>query len=439
MSYREIRRIISSYLYFYGAILSLPLMLSAYYQFRIDNTTHPQPHSTFAFGFTITICLGLAWLLAGRRKGKEPSIVYRQREALVSAVLIWIITPAIGALPFVFSGTLDRFDQAYFEASSGFTTTGATVLEAKKYDAQTGEEIPIKRSFCGTNLNTYTFYGNITPVEDPVTGKRLEGIEAVGHALLFWRSLMQWIGGMGIIVLFVAILPEIGVQGKFLFQTETPGPIKDGFKPRIKETALQLWAIYLFLTVLQVGLLLVFSREITLLDAITLSFSTLSTGGFSMHNENIAYYQNTHIEWIILIFMLLGSLNFSLYYHLLKGKFYRLFNSELIAYLLLVAILGIFVVYQLVGSPDISIQGENVGRYSFAKALRIGFFQLVSTQTSTGFFIDPYDLWPYPVQVLLLIAMYLGGMSGSTTGGMKIIRIQLLFQLAKSKIESILF
>lgn len=436
MFYREIRRIISSYLYFYASILCLPLILAAYYQFRISDMNHPQPHTTLAFASTIVICLGLAWIL-GRGTGKAPAMLYRQREALASVVIIWILTPAIGALPFVFSGTLERFDQAYFEVTSGFTTTGATVFEAKRYDPHTGQEIPIQRSYQGIHADAYTFYGTVKPVEDPFTGERLEGLEAVSCALLFWRSLTQWIGGMGIIVLFVAFLPELGIQSKFLFQTETPGPIKEGFKPRIKETALQLWAIYVILTLLEVVLLFAVNPEISLFDAVTIAFSTLSTGGFSVHDENIGYYQQTNTEWVVLIFMILGSINFSLYYYILKGKFYRIFDPELIGYLLILAILGLFVVFEIWETPQISFKGKDLETYTFAEALRIGLFQLVSTQTSTGFFVDPYDTWPYLVQVTLLIAMYLGGMSSSTAGGMKIIRIQILFEVAKSKIESI--
>lgn len=437
MSYKEIRRIISSYLYLYAGILCLPFLLAAYYQFRIeDATTHPQPHVTLAFFYTICICLSLAYFLA-KETNTNSTIIYRQREALVCVIIIWFLTPLIGALPFLFSGTLERFDQAYFEATSGFTTTGATILEAKKYDTQTGKEIPIHRSYCGLEKNFYTFYGTVKPVNDIYTGKFLEGIEAVSRALLFWRSLMQWIGGMGIIVLFVAFLPELGIQGKFLFQTETPGPLKEGLKPRIKETALQLWAIYTTLTLLEIVLLLFVNPQMPLFDAVTLALSTLSTGGFSVHNENIAYYQQANTEWVILLFMILGSLNFSLYYYMLKGKFYRLFEPELITYLFILAIFGYFIVLKLWGIPQIPIIGETLENYTYAEALRIGFFQLVSTQTSTGFFVNLYDNWPYSVQVILLIVMYMGGMSGSTSGGLKIIRLQILFGTAKSKIKSI--
>lgn len=435
MAYREILRILSSYFYFFAALLCLPLLLAAYYQFRIELNTHPQQHATAAFAYTFFICFILAWLCA-KGAGKTLSVVYRQREALFSVVLIWFLTPVIGALPFIFTGTLERFDQAYFEATSGFTTTGATVLEAKRYDS-TGKEISIKKTYPGTQPVTYEFYGTVKPVKDASTGKTLEGIEAVGRALLFWRSLTQWIGGMGIIVLFVAFLPELGVKGKFLFQTETPGPLKEGFKPRIKETALQLWKIYLGLTLLEILLLLIVNPNMLVFDAVTLSLSTLSTGGFSIHNENVGYYQHSATEWIILIFMILGSINFALYYSLLLGKLYRIFDSQLICFLTILVLLGCFVSWHIWGISNISTTGDNLGIYSGGKALRIGLFQLISAQTSTGFFISDYDTWPLVVQAVIFISMFLGGMSGSTAGGLKIIRLQIITQVVKAKIESI--
>lgn len=436
MSYREIRRLISSFLYFYSAILSLPFFIALYFQVRISEISHPQPHSTMAFGLTVAISLGCAWLL-GRNAGKASAMIYRHREALAAVVLIWVIAPAIGALPFVFSGTLERFDQAYFEAVSGFSTTGATVLESKQYDPMTGEEILIHQDFVGTHKGSYEYYGTVRPVDDPLTGEQLVGVEAVGPALLFWRSFMQWIGGVGIVVLFVALLPELGIQGKFLFQSETPGPVKEGFKPRIKETAVQLWAVYAILTFLEVLFLFAADPSIPLFDAVTLSFSTLSTGGFTVHNESVAFYHKAGVEWVVLIFMVFGGINFSLYYYIMIGKFYRIFDRELLGYLGFLIFLGLLVVFNLWGIPQQTLLGEILDPYSFTEALRIGLFQLVSIQTSTGFSVNDYDVWPNMTHVIFLVAMYLGGMSGSTAGGMKIIRIQILFKSAKAKIESV--
>src|SRR5262249_13177207 len=158
----------------------------------------------------------------------------------------------------------------------GFTTSGATMMEAKKFDQQTGEEIPIVKTIPGVIPTTYTYWGTLDPVRDPVTNEILyEGIEAVSKALLFWRSLTNWIGGMGIVVLFVAILPALGVGGKILLQTEMPGPIKDSLTPRIKETALHLWKIYVGLSLLEVALLIITNPKMKWLDAWTIMFSTI--------------------------------------------------------------------------------------------------------------------------------------------------------------------
>lgn len=434
MFYREILRILSSYLFLYAAVLGVPFILAAYYQFVADPLKHPQPASTLAFAYTIALCLGLAFLFKqGVRQAK--AALYR-RESLATAVIIWFLTPAIGCLPFLFSGTLERVDQAYFEAASGFTTTGATVLEAKKYDPETGKEVPIRRTYCGMQQTTYEFYGTVAPVTNAL-GEQFEGIEAVNHALLFWRSLMQWLGGMGILVLFVAFLPELGVKGKFLFQTESPGPIKEALTPRITETALQLWQIYVGLTIAEIILLLVTNRQMSLFDAVTITLATVSTGGFSVRNENLGYYHNFHTEWIVLVFMILGSINFSFYYYIIKGKIYRLFEPEFALYMVLLFVLGSFIAWNLIGVERITLTGESEGIYSWREAIHMGFFQLISAQTSTGFFLADYDHWPAIVQAIILVAMYLGGMAGSTAGGIKIVRFYMLFQIIKSKVESI--
>jgi trk system potassium uptake protein len=432
MLYREIIKILSSYFFLYAMILGVHFGLAAYYQFFVDPRLHPQPHSTGAFFLTLTICLGLAGLC--HQFSKEAKAPLYRRESLVTVALIWFITPAIAALPFLFSRTLERFDQAYFEMTAGFTTTGASILEAKHYDPQTGEETPIHKTYCGIQDATYVYYGNISPVVDPVTGDTLEGLEAVGRALLIWRSMTQWLGGIGIIVLFVALLPALGMGGKMLFQTETPGPIKEGVVPRIKETAALTGKIYLGLTLLAIFALMMTNANISLFDAFTTALSTVSTGGFSVHNDNIAFYQSASTEWVILIFSFLGSVNFSLYYHMMRGKFFRLFDTELLIYVVLICLFSLFVGYQLVGWP---ISLEQTGVYSWTEAIRSGFFQVVSAQSSAGFFIDDYDKWPYITHVILLFAMYIGGMAGSTAGGLKVIRMHMLFQIAKNKIESV--
>lgn len=435
MLYRQIIKTLGSYLFLFTAVLLLPFSVAAYYQFFASTVDHPQIHSTIAFGITLLISLGLACLCSIFTRHESSTLA--RHEALATVVLIWLITPFLGCLPFILTGTIERFDQAYFEMVSGFTTTGATIMDAKQYDSLTGTEIPIERSYCGMENVTYTFYGTIKPVINEISGEKLEGIEAVSRALLFWRSLSQWLGGVGIVVFFVAFLPAIGIGGKALFQTETSGLIKEGITPRIKETANKLLKIYMGLTVIQVIALFWADSKIGWLDAITTSFSSISVGGFSIHNNNVAYYQNPTIEWIILVFILLGSLNFYLYYPILRGKFYRLVDREFIIYLSIILVLGSFISWNLVGWKQISFEGENLGVYSVSEAIRAGFFQLVSAQSSAGFFTANYDTWPTILQMILLLSMYLGGMAGSAAGGLKIIRVYLLFQLAKNKVESI--
>ncbi len=423
------------FLLLYALVLTIPMILAGYYQFFANPADYPQPPATGAFALTMLtcICLAIPCIILSR---KDRSNLHR-RDALIISVLIWFLTPAIGALPFIFSGTVQRFDQAYLESVSGFSTTGVSTFEAKQFDPQTGVEIPIKKTTYGIQENSYEFYGNINPVTNSHTGELLIGLEAVNRAILFWRNFTEWLGGIGIIVLFVAFLPALGVEGKFLFQTEMPGLEKTGFTPRIKETALQLLKIYVGLTFIQTVLLLLTNSKMGWLDAITISFSTLSTGGMTIHPNSIAYYNNIHTEWITLVFMILAGINFTLYYHVLKGKIFRLFDQEFILYLVLLIVFGVFTTSILVGQPQINLLNENLGVYSFFGAIRHGFFQIVSALTSTGLYTTNYETWPMVLQALILIAMFLGAMSGSTSGGIKLIRVYMLFQITKYKIESI--
>lgn len=225
MLYKDICKILSYYLFSFCIILILPLSVAFYYQFLESTAAHPQPHTFFAFLETLLICLGCAILLYFSSK-KEPIQQLFRREGLAAVVLIWFITPAIASLPYLLSDTLESPLHAYFEASSGFTTTGATIMQAKKFDA-TGKEIPYEETICGVHSITYTYFGTIDPIRDPETKAVLyEGIEAVSKALLFWRSLTQWLGGVGIIVLFVAILPALGVGGKTALSSRSSRPFK---------------------------------------------------------------------------------------------------------------------------------------------------------------------------------------------------------------------
>jgi len=436
MRFRDILQILSLYLFGFALILAIPLLLAFYYEF-VNPAAHPQPHSTLAFLISLVCCgaLGLLCHFFGNPKQKH---LYK-KEGIALVAIIWLITPAIAALPFVFSGTLTNPIQAYFEATSGLTTTGSTVLQAKAYDPKTSQEIPITATYGDlSKAITYSYYGTVAPVRNPETGEVLyNGIEAVSKALLFWRSFIQWLGGLGVIVLFVAILPSLGVSGKLLAQSEMPGPIKDAWTPRIKQTAIQLWSIYVVLTIVLIGLLMVTNMKMELLDAVTLSFSTLSTGGFSIRNESVAFYQNPVTDWIIIIFMVLGATNFSLFYSVFRGKMYRLYNVELFLFLGIILFSCALASWYLLGTTTGLLDGGKEQIDTIGKAIHYGSFHVISALTSTGFDTVNYDTWPSVVQALLLIVMFVGGMSGSTAGGIKIIRQYILFRIGQYKIESI--
>jgi trk system potassium uptake protein len=428
MLYRDIFKVMSLYLFGFSLSLLAPLCLAFYYQFYADARLHPQPHSTWAFFFSLTIslfCAGIFYFLSKESKG----ILYR-KEGFVVVSAIWLITPAMAALPFGLSGTLKNPLQAYFEMASGFTTTGISTMQAKKYAPDRGKEELIEVTIPGLQPVVYQYYGNIEPVRDPVTHEILyEGIEAVSQALLFWRSMTQWLGGMGVVVLFVAILPALGVGGRQLFQAEATGPIKESLTPRITETALHLWKIYLGLTILQIGVLKWVAPELSFLDLTTITFSTLATGGFSVLNDSLGGYHSLSVERVVMLFMILGSINFALYFAILRGKIYSLIEPEFFLFIVLVLISG--------GLAASFLLWQGYGNYTFSAALHYGFFHVISSMTTTGFATTTYELWPYSVQAVMLIVMYLGGMSGSTTGGMKTMRVYMIFQICKGKIESL--
>ncbi|NGX62233.1 MAG: Trk system potassium uptake protein TrkH [Chlamydiae bacterium] len=435
MLYRDICRTLAVYLWILLLPLCIPLFIAIYCEWIVGSSVYPQPPAGPAFLMTMLFTAllgGVFWLIGQKSTGH----LYR-REALLLVLLVYFLTPAIGALPFYLNETLENPIDAYFEATSGLTTTGASIIQAKQYDSETGKEIPIKKTFVTGEKTDYTYYGNIAPITDSKTQKTLTGVEALSPALLFWRALMQWLGGGGIVVMFVAILPALGVGGKVLVQTEITGPSKESMFPRIKETASQLWKVYLFLTLLEIFLLYFTNEEMSWFNASAISLSTISTGGFTPVNGGIASFNNPYTDWIIVIFMILGSISFAIYFVCMRGKFSRLKDPELRAFLLIILFSAIVSTWQLVGKAQEMLIGESTGTYNFWEAFRFGTFQVVSAQTSTGFTTANYDLWPFSVQVLMLILMYVGGMAGSTAGGLKVVRQQTFLKIMKGKIESI--
>jgi len=301
--------------------------------------------------------------------------------------LSWLLCGLVGSLPYIFSGVLtdqyhnwqNLFSAAIFESVSGFTTTGASIFV------------------------------------DP---------ESLPRAILFWRSLTHWLGGMGIVVLFVAILGSTGAAGKFLVSREVSGPLAESARPRIRQTALLLWKIYLSLSLLEVIILIL--QGMPLFDSLCHTFGTMATGGFSIKNQSIGHYENLHFELTIIAFMILAGINFNLYAACIHGRGKALLrNKELRIFLIILAVVTLVVSLDLMADRD----------YSFASALRAAGFQVVSILTTTGYGTDDYNEWPTFTRWILIILMFIGGSAGSTAGGIKIIRIMLFVRLAIHEIE----
>ena len=335
--------------------------------------------SGFLYSFSISIFIGLPiWFIT--RKGY--SVTNKDGFAIVT--FAWIITGIVGALPFYLSGAIPNVTDAFFESMSGVTTTGATII------------------------------GN------PATLPHLpNGIESLPHGILFWRSFIQWIGGMGIIVFTIAILPLLGVSGVQLFKAEVPGPVSDKIRPRVRETAKYLWMVYIGFTIAEIIMLKIAGMD--WFDAVCHSFTTMPSGGFSTKNASIGFYDNVGIHYIIIFFMFITGVNFSLHFRAITGDIKSYFrNSEFLTYFWLIAIVTVVFTFSLV------IRSGNWSHAHFIDSL----FQTVSILTSTGYTIADYDLWAFFAQFILLILMFVGSMGGSTGGGMKIVRVMLILKYA---------
>jgi trk system potassium uptake protein TrkH len=300
-------------------------------------------------------------------------MVINHREGMVIVSLAWAACGFFGALPFALGG-FPSFTDAFFESVSGFTTTGASVLT---------------------------------------------DIEALPRGLLLWRSLTHWLGGMGIIVMTIAILPFLGVGGMQLYKAEVPGPVTDKLQPRIKDTAMSLWKVYVLFTAAEVVLLMFGGMDV--FESVCHSFGTMATGGFSTRNASIAAYDSAYFDYVISFFMLVASLNFALHFQLFRGRPLALWRDPEFRFFM------IFVVV-LTAIVTVSIQGANYA--SWAEAARFGVFQVASIISTTGYATADYELWlPLP-QGLLLLCMFVGGCAGSTAGGIKCMRVLLLIKHA---------
>lgn len=332
----------------------------------------------FAYLFSLFVALALGFILTRVTRTSDRNL--RPRDGFLVVGMAWVLASLVGALPFVLTGTLGPVD-AWFESVAGFTTTGSTVMS---------------------------------------------GLEQTDRALLLWRSTTQWIGGMGIILFTIAILPLLGIGGMQLFKAEVPGPVADKVRPRLAETARRLWAIYFGLTAIECALLC--AAGMSFFEALNHSFTSLSTGGFSTRDQSVGAFESPLIEWIVAVFMLLAGVNFVIHHQVLTGRFRRVWRDTELRYYL--AVLG---AATLVATAALMGSGMPL-----EKALRLGAFQVISLMTTTGYVSDNFQLWPSVLHVLLLLLMVLGGMAGSTSGGVKSLRVVLAVRALGAAIDRLI-
>ena len=336
----------------------------------------------FAFPSGIVLCVVFSVFFFTRKSENR----IETSQGLLLVCLTWFLSCLLGAFPFYLGGFLKHFADAFFESASGFTTTGATIFT---------------------------------------------DVEVLPRSLLFWRAMTHWLGGMGMVVLTVALAPLIGTGAFQLFRAETPGPDKGKITPRINATAKILWLIYFTLTFLETLLLIM--GGMNWFDALTHAFSTVATGGFSIKNESIAAYHSPWIEWVCIVFMVIAGFNFNLIYDLLKGKGREVRrNSEALAYGGIILLAGAVCTCALF--PSIRNEGKPL-IVTLEKSIRTALFQSVSILTTTGFSAADHRLWPPLAQGVLFFLMFIGGCSSSTAGGIKVIRHVILFKQTRNELK----
>ncbi len=345
-------------------------------QFAPDPTRPQGGAAALALSAIIVSITGLAAFLYGNRFVSER---ISRREALLAVSLIWIAAGACGAVPFMLGAGMSPAD-SFFESVSGLTTTGATVISD------------------------------------------IEG--RLSRPLLLWRSLIQWLGGMGIVVLFVAVFPNLGAGGKHLFRGEVPGTTAEGLRPRIAETSFTLWRLYGAFTILEIALLKILGLD--LFDAVCHAFTTMSTGGFSTLDSSVGGFNSAAIEYVIACFMLIGSVNYGLYYGLLRtGSWKALFRNIEFRWYVTIICISVIVLTLL----NLSVHDE------LLTSFRYSFFMVATTISSTGYGTDDYSAYSSTALAVVVLIMFVGGCSGSTAGGIKVERAVLMGKQAVAQIH----
>lgn len=354
-----------------GSTMLVPLITSLVYN---DTSTEP-----LGLSMVIVLTVGALLKLLFRLEDVEN---FSQREGMATVALCWMFASLAGALPYVLGGYLPLAD-AVFESSSGFTTTGASIFT---------------------------------------------DIEVLPRGILMWRSFSQWLGGMGIIVLYLAILPTLGVGGMQLYKAEVPGPSKNKLTPRLRDTASALWKVYVVLSLLLCALL--YAGDMEFFDALTHTFTTISTAGFSIRNNSMGGYDSAYLQWVVCIFMFISGASFALHYRFLRGDAWAyLRNTEFKVYTTLVVLSALVVTGMLLHAQHYSTVEET---------FRHAFFQVICIITTTGFSTTDYLQWPQTAQAILMVFFFVGGCVGSTSGGLKIMRVVLLVRLVFLELAQLL-
>ncbi len=363
MNYSVILYIIGAILKLEAAFMSLPLLTAVIYQEK----------SGFAFLITMIVCFVLGFLLTFK---KPKNHVFHAREGFVTVALSWIVLSIVGATPFVISGSIPDFVDALFEAVSGFTTTGSSILA---------------------------------------------DVEIMPHCVIIWRSFMHWIGGMGVLVFILCLLPLTGGYHMNLMKAESPGPSVSRLVPKVQSTAKILYAIYIVMTLIQIILLLI--GKMPVFDTLCVTFGSAGTGGFGIKNDSMASY-STYIQVVTTVFMILFGVNFNAYFLLLTRKFSQAIKTEEVR-----CYFGIIAVSTTVIAFNTLHMFENIGQ-AFQQAA----FQVGSIITTTGYATTDFDQWPALSRTILVILMIIGACAGSTGGGFKVSRVLIMFKTVRKEL-----
>lgn len=369
MNLLSVFRVLAWVIAFVGSFMLIPLFIALACGEMV-------PFMSFLISLLLVAVFVTCTLLLTR---KQKGLAIGAKESLLIVTLSWIVMTAFGALPLYFTSTMPTYTQCYYEIMSGFTTTGATAID---------------------------------------------NVEILPRSVVFWRSLTNWLGGLGVIVIFVGILPLFGVKGFALVGAESTGPTKSKLTPTIQRSSLVLLGIYAGLSLMEIIFLRI--GGLSIFDCVCVTCGTMANAGYTVKNSSIAGYNSPYVEWVCIVFMFIAGTNFALYYYPLRGKPGKMLeNGELRYYT------GITLVLGFLATVNIFLKGM----FSPLTALRHGFFQVISFLTTTGFTSTNYSVWPVFAQMLLLLTTFIGGCAGSAAGGIKVSRVVILWKACKNSLK----